>query len=176
MLKLLNDYWALNWSLERLETLAIKLGADVPACLYDKPILVRGIGEKISHDIAYDGPRHILLVNPMVSVSTPAVFKHFGADGAFDEALSTSLLSKPSNELLCATSNSLQDSANDICPDVRQVLAALNRCNDVNLVRMAGSGATCFALFNDAGACERAYHDIQKGHPDWWCRKDVIRN
>jgi 4-diphosphocytidyl-2-C-methyl-D-erythritol kinase len=174
-LKLLNSYWNLNWPTERLEALALELGADVPACLHETPIMVRGIGEDISHDIAYDGPRHILLVNPLVSVSTPAVFKAFTASSAFDLSLDHGYMSKPSEELLLTTSNSLQKSASGLCPEINEVLKALQACKHTNIVRMAGSGATCFALFDDSKACAQACAIIKANHPNWWCYRDMIK-
>ena len=36
------------------------------------------------------------------------------------------------------------------------------------MVRMSGSGATCFALFADDGACASAAQALQAAHPCWW--------
>ena len=72
-LKGLNDLWQLGLTLEQLCTIGLTLGADLPMCLHGRPLIAKGIGEIIeSVDLP---PFHMLLVNPGVSVSTPAIFK-----------------------------------------------------------------------------------------------------
>jgi 4-diphosphocytidyl-2C-methyl-D-erythritol kinase len=56
-----------------LEKIGLPLGADVPMCLSSSPALVSGIGEKVER-IPNFPPLFIVLVNPGVEVSTPAVF------------------------------------------------------------------------------------------------------
>jgi len=34
---------------------------------------------------------------------------------------------------------------------------------------MSGSGATCFALFRDRDAAERAREALAAAEPRWWC-------
>ena len=38
----------------------------------------------------------------------------------------------------------------------------------VQLARMSGSGATCFALFDNEESCAAARRGIAQSHPDWW--------
>jgi 4-diphosphocytidyl-2C-methyl-D-erythritol kinase len=64
------------WGLEDARLLAeigLPLGADVPMCLSPFPALVSGIGEKVERLPDFP-PLFIVLVNPGVEVSTPAVF------------------------------------------------------------------------------------------------------
>jgi 4-diphosphocytidyl-2-C-methyl-D-erythritol kinase len=56
-----------------LEKIGLPIGADVPMCLSSSPALVSGIGEKVER-IPNFPPLFIVLVNPGVEVSTPAVF------------------------------------------------------------------------------------------------------
>jgi 4-diphosphocytidyl-2-C-methyl-D-erythritol kinase len=44
----------------------------------------------------------------------------------------------------------------------------------VELWRMSGSGATCFALFDDQNAAEMAQVALSHTHPDWWVRATRI--
>nr|MCW1950668.1 4-(cytidine 5'-diphospho)-2-C-methyl-D-erythritol kinase [Octadecabacter sp.] len=53
-------------------------------------------------------------------------------------------------------------------PVINDVLAALGAQNGCKLARMSGSGATCFALFEDADAGENAAKALRLAHPDWW--------
>ena len=54
------------------------LGSDVPACLYSKPLLMEGVGEKIkfihfNHNLNFG----VVLINPKTQLSTEKVFKSF---------------------------------------------------------------------------------------------------
>jgi 4-diphosphocytidyl-2-C-methyl-D-erythritol kinase len=50
---------------------------------------------------------------------------------------------------------------------VADVLAALGRTGAF-LSRMSGSGATCFALFDDVAARDAAREAIAAEQPGWW--------
>ena len=54
------------------------LGSDVPACLYSKPLLMEGRGEKITL-IEFNDKLDIgvVLINPKIQLSTKQVFKNF---------------------------------------------------------------------------------------------------
>ncbi|UTW56486.1 4-(cytidine 5'-diphospho)-2-C-methyl-D-erythritol kinase [Kordiimonas sp. SCSIO 12610] len=175
-LRLLNRYWGLDWELAKLEEIAIKLGADVPACLYGKPILVQGIGEDISLDIVYEGPEYITLVNPLVSVSTPQVFKTFAATSEFAETCEADELKSVTTSLLHETHNGLEESAKAICPEINLVLDCLGAQEGAKIVRMAGSGATCFALFESRAASLKAIRAIKSEYPNWWVMADKLQN
>ena len=54
------------------------------------------------------------------------------------------------------------------------VLAALRK-TDAWLTRMSGSGATCFALFDDVAARDAAQARIAAEHPEWWQLAGLLR-
>ena len=57
---------------------------------------------------------------------------------------------------------------------IGEVLAALNATNGAWLARMSGSGATCFAIYeNTAEAAARGAED-QRDHPGWWVHAGVL--
>ena len=96
----------------------------------------------------------VLLVNPGVAVSTAAVFKAWdGVDRGPLDAMADSR-------------NDLQPAARSIAPEIGEVLAALGARPEARLVRMSGSGATCFAIFNDEASCESAA--LVLARPGWW--------
>jgi len=171
----LNAFWGLDWPLEKLAPLALELGADVPACLYGKPLYVQGVGEKIEK-VPLGFEAGILLANPGLELSTPAVFRAFRDAGSqFDAALEVGCKPWESLETLARqTRNSLEKPALDACPAIADVLAFLRSLPGAGLVRMSGSGATCFALFEGIEAAEAARHKAQKSKPEWWFMADGI--
>lgn len=167
-LRLLEDATDQYLPEETLHAVALSLGSDVPVCLDPKPQIMRGIGGDIS-----PGPNlpacGIVLVNPKVGVSTPAVFKALakrdnpGLPGlpARFESLSALVA------WLSTCRNDLEAPAAGICPDIAEVLSALKADERVVLARMSGSGATVFGLCapQDAVSIERA---LRVSHRHWW--------
>ncbi|MEC8773112.1 MAG: 4-(cytidine 5'-diphospho)-2-C-methyl-D-erythritol kinase, partial [Pseudomonadota bacterium] len=41
--------------------------------------------------------------------------------------------------------------------------------------RMSGSGATCFALYDDVADRDAAAAAIESDHPGWWQMKGTLR-
>lgn len=151
----------------RLFDCADALGSDVPACLYSRTAIGRGRGERLEPVPGAAGTP-VLLVNPGVAVSTAKVFAHWdGIDrGALGEG-----------ELLAVAAagrNDLEPSAIAVAPEIGTVLALLEVQPGVRLARMSGSGATCFALFDDGAARDRAAAILRHAQPGWWCLETVL--
>jgi 4-diphosphocytidyl-2-C-methyl-D-erythritol kinase len=72
VLTALNRLWRLDWPLARLESIALSLGADVPAQLYGAPVYVRGIGERVE-PIALP-LRHYVVLFPGVACPTATMY------------------------------------------------------------------------------------------------------
>jgi 4-diphosphocytidyl-2-C-methyl-D-erythritol kinase len=68
----------------------------------------------------------------------------------------------------------LETPAISLCPEVADVLEAL-RQTDATLVRMSGSGATCFALYRSTGAMRQAAAKLASEHPGWWQMQGNLR-
>ncbi len=170
----LNTFWKLKLPMEVLEQIALQLGADVPACLHQVPLMVRGIGEELT-PAALGWQAGIVLVNPMEPLSTPDVFRAYkDMDVPFDapiKQLEPLLVDAPS---LAGAHNALEAPAQSVCPSVEQVLKALSDNQGVQLVRMSGSGATCFALFETAEGAAAAAEKIREAHKNWWVMADRI--
>lgn len=147
---------------------AAKLGADVPVCL-QAPTAARmsGIGEQIA-PLARFPACWTVLVNPLRSVETRAVFAgtpdksppptpDFPAEGFADFAGLAAWLGTQRNDLMPA--------ALRLCPPIRTVLDALGTAP----VRgMSGSGATCFALFPQEAQALSFADNLRAGMPGWW--------
>ena len=55
-----------------------------------------------------------------------------------------------------------------LAPAIGDVLQALRALPGCRLARMSGSGATCFALFDDAAQAAQSADDLCAGHAGWW--------
>lgn len=164
-MRLLNRYWQLGLSLDELAAIAAPLGADIPACIYSQTSIGKGIGTDIhivNDDVLKD--KILLLVNPLQSVSTQAIFANWnGIDkGALHIPDGGNLLSAA-----IAGRNDLTNSAMVECPAIGSLISIL-REGKAMMARMSGSGATCFAIYDDMAHAEKAALAIKSITPKYW--------
>ncbi|HEX3500608.1 MAG TPA: 4-(cytidine 5'-diphospho)-2-C-methyl-D-erythritol kinase [Stellaceae bacterium] len=167
-LRALQELWAVRARPEELAVLASRLGADVPVCLLGRAAWLGGIGEALEPAPKLP-PVAIVLVNPGIALSTPAVFKArrgpFSTPGRF-----TAMPADAAGlaAALRARRNDLSQAAIALVPAIGDVLARLAKCDGALLARMSGSGATCFALFAEEAAARAAAARLAGAHPAWW--------
>ncbi|RAU23205.1 4-(cytidine 5'-diphospho)-2-C-methyl-D-erythritol kinase [Paramagnetospirillum kuznetsovii] len=167
-LKGLSQLWNVALSEERMRALALSIGADVPVCLAGKPTRMQGVGEVLSDAPALP-PAWLVLVNPMVPLHTPAVFKaRTGPFSAFDPLTESPADAKALADALGARRNDLTPAAVSIEPVVGEMLAAISAADGCLLARMSGSGATCFGLFATEDAARAAATNLHAARPNWW--------
>jgi 4-diphosphocytidyl-2-C-methyl-D-erythritol kinase len=76
---------------------------------------------------------------------------------------------------LGGSGNDLEAPARRVAPILGEVLAGLAALPGCRLARMSGSGATCFALFDDCRASAVAAKALQRSRPGWWVKPTVLR-
>jgi 4-diphosphocytidyl-2-C-methyl-D-erythritol kinase len=168
---------------KRLLDVALETGADVPACLTSRACDMTGVGESLLPLSLPIMP--CVLVNPRVPVATRDVFAALGLRhgellvGAADVIQATAWPEQGASvedwvEVLAASSNDLEAPATRIQPVIGEVIAALSAANGAWLARMSGSGATCFAIFENTAEAQRAAQKIQLDHPQWWVHAGVL--
>ena len=164
--RLLNQLWGLGASEQVMADILGPLGADIPACIFSRPSLGSGTGTALAFlDDSNIAARHVLLVNPLQSVSTAAIFKAWGGvdGGAVDRG--------DIWDAAITGQNDLEPIAAAICPVITDILDRLSLANPA-FVRMSGSGATCFALFDDNMGLETARATLD---PHWWSMVTMLR-
>jgi 4-diphosphocytidyl-2-C-methyl-D-erythritol kinase len=167
-LKGLIRLWNLTLPAENLSRVALAIGADVPVCLAGAPTRMMGIGERLEPAPALP-PAWLVLVNPMVPLHTPPVFK--ARTGPFSEA--DPLKESPADAhalaaALASRRNDLTPPAISIEPVVGEVLAAIAATPGCLLPRMSGSGATCFGLYGTEAEALAAAAALAAAQPGWW--------
>jgi 4-diphosphocytidyl-2-C-methyl-D-erythritol kinase len=181
-----------------LAGVALALGSDVPACLLGKSAIGGGRGERLEVIDELSGIP-VLLVNPGVAVSTGSVFRGWdGVDrgplvhrhpGLVPEAtvphtpdpeglLHGGCRNEPGMtgwlEAAVDGRNDLEAPARAIAPTIGTVIDLLAAQPGVTLARMSGSGATCFALFENEESRSAAGRAITAAQPDWWCLESTL--
>ena len=160
-------HWNAGIDRHLLDGIALGLGADVPMCLASRPLVARGIGEEI--ELRTDLPAlAMVLVNPLVGVSTPEIFRRLQDKHNPRLKVPRAGTAEPCwLAALQAMRNDLEAPAAALCPEIEEVRQALAATGPA-LVRMSGSGATCFGLYHGLKAAERAARDLVAAHPGWF--------
>jgi 4-diphosphocytidyl-2-C-methyl-D-erythritol kinase len=151
------------WSSDPADASAVApgLGSDVPACLLSLPCRGTGAGDVLEPIADFDASgTPVLLVNPRVQLPTGQVYA--GWDGVDRGPLGHWRDGR----------NDLQAPAIALVPQIETVVAWLSVQSGVELVRMSGSGATCFALFADDAARDRAAEAVPR---EWWRLATYLR-
>jgi 4-diphosphocytidyl-2-C-methyl-D-erythritol kinase len=161
----------------RLKDVALSTGADVPVCLASRACDMAGVGETLMPLSLPKLP--CVMINPRVPVATKDVFKALGLRngellvGASDVIEAAAWPEAGASiadwvEALSAVVNDLETPAMRIQPAIAEVLSTLRSADGAMLARMSGSGATCFAIFANGAAAQRAAQKILHDHPAWW--------
>ncbi len=159
---------------------AESVGADVPVCLDSRARIMAGIGERLGPPLPLP-PLFALLVNPGVPVETVAVFKALGLRaGEAGPGAGTSASAVPETTagmiaFLAESGNDLEAPARRVAPVLGSVLTHLRALPGCRLARMSGSGATCFALFDDCRQSAAAGSALARAQPGWWVKATVLR-
>jgi 4-diphosphocytidyl-2-C-methyl-D-erythritol kinase len=174
-LRALRRLWQLEMDEAVLLEIAATLGSDVPVCVPSASAYMEGRGEILTPVALPRLP--MLLVNPGVAVPTRDVF------GALRDRSGASMVlpldgfadARALLSFLQGTRNDLEEPARRIQPVIAEVLDALAALPGVRLARMSGSGATCFALFDDDAACAHGAAMLQAASMGWWVAPTFTR-
>jgi len=166
-LKALCRLWDYDPGSETLSTLALNLGADVPMCLDGRPLIARGIGEKLE-PVELGFTLDLVIVNPRIGVSTPDVFSRLASR-------ENPPLPEPEGlgdrqhfiDWLKHTRNDLERPAKSVAPAISECLSALGS-EGADFVRMSGSGASCFGVFASTEAAQAAVEHLRHAKPGWF--------
>ena len=164
----LNEIFNLNISKTNLSDMALEIGADIPVCLNRHFVIMRGVGDNITtlsdSGLSDSGlSNYIVLANPNSILNTRNVFKEFDKNTSQENP--EWLTENQDLTQLLIGGNNLQESALKIYPEIGLLLNTMetlyprDRKIGLSSVQMSGSGASCFALFED------------KKTADMFCRK-----
>ena len=167
----------------RIIEVAKLTGADVPVCVNSSGCVMTGVGEALQPLTLPKMP--CVMVNPGVPVATRDVFNALGLrNGELRVGVTDVLLQDrwPDGgasledwvEALAASTNDLETPAMKVEPVIGKVIAALSATNGAWLARMSGSGATCFAIYENTAEAGRAAEKLRRDHPGWWVHAGTL--
>ena len=159
-------------------------GADVPVCVASRACVMTGVGDTLL-PLTCRKCRACWSI-PRVPVATRDVFKALGLRngelrvGVTDVLLqatagpTTGPRSKNGSKRSPPAPTISKRRRLRIEPVIGEVIAALNATNGAWLARMSGSGATCFAIYENTAEAGRAAEKLRRDHPGWWVHAGTL--
>lgn len=147
----INALCDLKLTTRELMKTGLKIGADVPFCIYEAPAIATGIGEVLEPTSGLPENMWILLVNPGVQVSTKTIYEAIDSCAAYNIVNTPLLISalEKQDVRLASTymKNIMEPITENFCPTVKEIIHTL-KSNGAMHAMMTGSGATCFGLYD----------------------------
>lgn len=172
----LNQLWGIGRSVEGLADLSAALGADVPVCVHRSSAWMSGIGATVAplRCAALDA----VLVNPGRPLATPAIYRRFDAMGLGgslaeqeppDWSTRGAALSEAGHR-----GNDLEAPAVALMPELGALLHTLRTDPRAIFASLSGSGATCFAVTENAKDARAMAEELAARNRDWWVRATTL--
>jgi len=168
-MKALNEIFSLQLSKEKLQEISLNFGSDIAFFFEGQTAIVKGRGEFITPFSKFS-PFEILLINPKINLSTKQVFEKF--DRKFSAELPLAELLKKDVFELINLPNDLEKPAISAAPIIQEIIDELKNAG-AKIAKMSGSGATCFAIFEDK-KIDEAEKNLTKKFPNFLVRKTFV--
>ena len=144
--------------------LAMEIGSDVPACLYNKNVFFSGYGQILSKAPKIP-PVSVLLINPCKELSTKKVFNIYKKKKLMKKS---NFIYKKFFLWILEQNNDLQKYAEKFVPEIKEMIKFLSSSKNCFFSKMTGSGPTVFGLFRKKIDAGKANLLLKKKHPKWW--------
>ena len=164
----------------RVQDAARVTGSDVPVCVHPRSRMMAGTGDRLGAPLMAR-PLYAVLANPGTHVPTPAVFARMGfqpgeARGLGEHPVPHDGLGHEAFvDLVRRSRNDMEAAALSIAPAIGDAVDVLGATAGPRVVRMSGSGSTCFALYDDRRAARAAAARVAGARPEWWVRATALR-
>ena len=142
----LNHLWQLGWDQDRLATLGLSLGADVPVFVRGHAAFAEGVGEILT-PVEPEEPWYLVLI-PQVAVSTAEIFSH---PLLTRDSLPIKVRPVPKGN----SRNDCEAVVTELYPDVRKALNLLGKYTEAKLT---GTGSCIFGAFPNEADADKVLH------------------
>lgn len=159
----LNEMFSLGLNYEKLITLSLKLGSDVPFFIKPKPSIGKSRGE-ILEPIELEIQEPILIVNPKIKVSTKEAFSEiqpFNSEIDYQSLISNG---KIDYQLLKEkVTNDFEKNIFSYYPEIKNIKNIMFE-NGALFSLMTGTGSTVFGIFNNVEEAEKVVQLFPKNY------------
>lgn len=159
----LNELFGLGMSLQDMQRIGVRLGADIPYCLMGGTALAEGIGERLT---ALPPPPdcHLVIAKPDIDVSTKFVYENLHADTLKEhpdiDGMTQAIRRGSLAGITGRMGNVLETVTVRAYPVIDQIKKKMLARGAENAL-MSGSGPTVFGLFADKERAAGAAKEIE---------------
>lgn len=158
VLKALNSIWNLNLNSEKLKSLGVKLGADIPFFIDGGTAIATGIGDQLSSIENRIKDLYLLIIYKNIHISTPWAYKSLNFSLTERKSCTTfSAVALRGLEMgdLINFYNDFEPAVFRSFPEIESMITNLNQ-HGAFYSRMSGSGSSVFGLFKSIEDAEKA--------------------
>ena len=159
----MNELFGLGMTADRMCSLGVRIGADVPYCIRGGTALSEGIGEILTK--LKDAPScFVLIAKPDIDVSTKYVYENLHAD-KLDwhpdiDGMRAAIENGDLHGMAGLMGNVLETVTVKKYPVIEAIKSAMKEEGALNAL-MSGSGPTVFGVFDDKGKREEAFRKLK---------------
>lgn len=175
VLRGLRDMFFPNLSNEELSKIGVRIGADVPYCIYGGTAFCEGIGEKITKLNPFKD-HYLVLVKPNFGICTEEVYSKIDKREIISHP-NTNEIIKAVNEnnlkLLCESMNNVLEIVTlQEISKLKDIKEELLQCGALG-AQMTGSGPTIFGFFSCRDLAEKCYRKMKNKYNETYISKTI---
>lgn len=164
-LKLLNEKYCTDLSLQDLQQIGLQAGADIPFCLQGGTALTEGIGEKVK-PLPEMPPCQIVVCRPSVGISTKEAYEAFDHSGGHASQYSAKVLTGLNSGNLKQVAASLGNvfELTSVPEEIHKIEQIMMKSGAAGAC-MTGSGSAVFGLFCEIESAETCRSILSNNYP-----------
>lgn len=160
----MNQLFEIGATIQELQELGVKVGADVPYCIMGGTALAEGIGEILS-PLPAPPQCHLVVAKPDINVSTKYVYEHLDAEGVETHPDIDGMIEALEEGDLQGIVSRLGNVLETVTVKKHTIINTIKQCMMENGAwgsLMSGSGPTVFGIFTDEQKAQEAKDEIEK--------------
>lgn len=164
----MNEIFNLNLSIKQMVEIGKKLGADVPATFFNKPLLASGIGEEIE-EINANFKYYIVVIKPSFKCDTKEMYKNIDEGDRIvqkypSEELKIALEGKKLKGITYNLYN-IFETALEETQSIKQDIINAGASGSL----LAGSGSCFFGIFENKEKAKKGYKVLKQKYEAYYC-------
>ncbi len=160
----LNELFGFGFDKEELAGIGVKIGADVPYCIYGGTCLSEGIGEILTK--LPDAPNcYIVIAKPPIGVSTKYVYENLHIETVSEHPDMDGMVEAIRNGSLKGVTDKMGNVLETVTVKKYPEIAEMKKClleNGAENALMSGSGPTVFGIFTKKDIADKALEELEK--------------
>lgn len=160
----MNQLFEIGATIQELQELGVKVGADVPYCIMGGTALAEGIGEILS-PLPASPQCHLVVAKPDINVSTKYVYEHLDAEGVETHPDIDGMIEALEEGELQGIVSRLGNVLETVTVKKHTIINTIKQCmleNGALGSLMSGSGPTVFGIFTDEQKAQKAKDEIEE--------------